>query len=133
MKTLAGAVRFGTPLLVENVEKLDPVLNPILNKEIQRTGGRSLVRIGTEEVDYSPKFNSEFRHKVDHFVFFVPTNLLNLTCYRALFSHPYDQKPSGETNARPLFKSNTCQLYCDACRTAESKSESNFEMRETRN
>lgn len=33
------------------------MLNPILNKEIQRTGGRSLVRIGTEEVDYSPKFN----------------------------------------------------------------------------
>jgi len=57
MKTLAGAIRFGTTLLVENVENIDPVLNPILNKEIQRTGGRSLVRIGTEEVDYSPKFN----------------------------------------------------------------------------
>lgn len=57
MKVLSGAVRFGTTLLVENVEKLDPVLNPILNKEIQRTGGRSLVRIGTEEVDFSPKFN----------------------------------------------------------------------------
>ncbi len=57
MKTLAGAIRFGTTLLVENVEHIDPVLNPILNKEIQRTGGRSLVRIGTEEVDYSPKFN----------------------------------------------------------------------------
>ncbi len=56
MKTLAGAVRFGTTLLVENVEKLDPVLNPILNKEIQRTGGRCLVTIGTEDVDYSPKF-----------------------------------------------------------------------------
>ena len=56
MKTLAGAVRFGTTLLVENVEKLDPVLNPILNKEIQRTGGRCLVRIGTEDVDCSPKF-----------------------------------------------------------------------------
>ena len=57
MKVLSGAVRFGTTLLVENVEKLDPVLNPILNKEIQRTGGRSLVRIGTEDVDFSPKFN----------------------------------------------------------------------------
>ena len=55
-KTLAGAVRFGTTLLVENVEKLDPILNPILNKELQRTGGRTLVRIGSEEVDYSPKF-----------------------------------------------------------------------------
>lgn len=55
-KTLAGAVRFGTALLVENVEKIDPILNPLLNKELQRTGGRTLVRIGTEEVDYSPKF-----------------------------------------------------------------------------
>jgi dynein heavy chain 1, cytosolic len=55
-KTLAGAIRFGTTLLVENVEHIDPILNPVLNKEIQRTGGRSLVRIGTEEVDYSPNF-----------------------------------------------------------------------------
>jgi dynein heavy chain 1 len=55
-KTLASAVRFGTALLVENVETIDPILNPILNKELQRTGGRTLVRIGTEEVDYSPKF-----------------------------------------------------------------------------
>jgi dynein heavy chain 1 len=31
-------------------------LNPILNREHQRTGGRTLVRIGTEDVDYSPKF-----------------------------------------------------------------------------
>jgi len=57
MKTLSGAVRFGTTLLVENVESIDPVLNPVLNREIQRTGGRSLVRIGTEDVDYSPKFS----------------------------------------------------------------------------
>jgi len=57
MKTLAGAVRFGTTLLVENVETIDPVLNPVLNREIQRTGGRSLVRIGTEDVDFSPKFS----------------------------------------------------------------------------
>jgi len=56
MKTLAGAIRFGTTLLVENVENIDPVLNPILNQEIQRSGGRSIVRIGSEEVDYSPKF-----------------------------------------------------------------------------
>lgn len=56
-KTLAGAVRFGTTLLVENVDSIDPILNPILNKELQRTGGRTLVRIGTEEVDYSPHFN----------------------------------------------------------------------------
>jgi len=48
---------FGTTLLVENVENIDPVLNPLLNKEIQRTGGRHLVRIGSEDVDYNPSFN----------------------------------------------------------------------------
>lgn len=56
MKTLASAVRFGTALLVENVEHIDPILNPLLNKELQRTGGRTLIRIGTEEIDYSPNF-----------------------------------------------------------------------------
>lgn len=56
IKTLAGAVRFGTALLVENVEHIDPILNPLLNRELQRTGGRTLVRIGTEEIDYSPNF-----------------------------------------------------------------------------
>jgi dynein heavy chain 1, cytosolic len=56
MKTLASAVRFGTPLLVRDVERVDPVLNPVLNKELQRTGGRTLVRLGSEDVDFSPRF-----------------------------------------------------------------------------
>jgi len=56
MKTLASAIRFGTVLLVQDVEDVDPILNPILNKELMRTGGRTLVRLGAEEIDYSPKF-----------------------------------------------------------------------------
>lgn len=55
-KTLANAIRFGTPLLVQDVETVDPILNPILNKEIQRTGGRTLIRLGNEEIDFNPKF-----------------------------------------------------------------------------
>lgn len=56
MKQLASAIRFGTPLLVQDVETIDPVLNPILNKEFQKTGGRTLVRIGNDDIDFSPKF-----------------------------------------------------------------------------
>eukprot|EP00624_Nannochloropsis_granulata_P002468 evm.model.NODE_22336_length_4254_cov_36.411144.1 len=38
LKTLASAVRFGTPLLIQDVEEsIDPLLNPVLNKELQRT------------------------------------------------------------------------------------------------
>jgi dynein heavy chain 1 len=56
MKTLASAIRFGTPLLVEDVESIDPILNPVLNKELQRTGGRTLIRLGAEDIDFSPQF-----------------------------------------------------------------------------
>ncbi|CAN0550715.1 unnamed protein product, partial [Ectocarpus sp. 8 AP-2014] len=56
MKTLASAIRFGTPLLVQDVETVDPVLNPLLNRELQRTGGRTLIRLGAEDIDYSPDF-----------------------------------------------------------------------------
>ena len=56
MKTIASAIRFGTPLLVNDAEAIDPILNPILNKELQKMGGRTLIRLGNEDVDFSPKF-----------------------------------------------------------------------------
>jgi len=56
MKNLESALRFGTPLLVEDVESIDPVLNPVLNKEIRKTGGRVLIRLGDNDVDFSPSF-----------------------------------------------------------------------------
>ncbi len=56
LKTLASAVRFGTPLIIQDVEAIDPILNPVLNKELQRTGGRTLLRLGNEDIDFSPQF-----------------------------------------------------------------------------
>ncbi len=56
LKTLGSAIRFGTPLLIEDAEAIDPILNPVLNREVQRTGGRTLIRLGGEDMDYSPQF-----------------------------------------------------------------------------
>lgn len=68
MKNLESALRFGYPLLVQDVENIDPVLNPVLNKEIHKKGGRILIRLGdqvtcynysqliNQEIDFSPKF-----------------------------------------------------------------------------
>jgi dynein heavy chain 1 len=56
MKVLASALRFGTPLLVQDVENIDPILNPVLNKEFHKTGGRVLIRLGDEDIDFSPSF-----------------------------------------------------------------------------
>ena len=57
MKHLEQAIRFGTTLLVQDVDNLDPVLNPVLNREYTKAGGRVLVRVGEQEIDCSPAFN----------------------------------------------------------------------------
>jgi dynein heavy chain 1 len=56
MKALETALRFGSTLLVEDVENIDPVLNSVLNKEVHRNGGRVLIRLGDQEIDFSPAF-----------------------------------------------------------------------------
>lgn len=57
MKQLESALRFGTCLIITDVENIDPILNPVLNREIHRTGGRSLVRLGDQDIDFSPSFS----------------------------------------------------------------------------
>ena len=56
-KHLENALRFGTPLLVRDAEAYDPILNPVLNKEVKKAGGRHLICIGDSEIDLSPKFS----------------------------------------------------------------------------
>lgn len=55
-KVLEGALRFGQPIIVQDAEHFDPILLPVLNQELRRTGGRVLVRVGKLEVDYTPTF-----------------------------------------------------------------------------
>lgn len=39
MRTLEGAIQFGFPVVLQNVhEKLDPSLDPILNKSLMKIG-----------------------------------------------------------------------------------------------
>ncbi|KAJ3411544.1 hypothetical protein HDV05_002063 [Chytridiales sp. JEL 0842] len=56
LKVLESALRFGNALLVQNVENIDPILNAVLNRELRRTGGRTLIRLGSQEIDFSPTF-----------------------------------------------------------------------------
>ncbi|XP_054277851.1 dynein heavy chain, cytoplasmic-like isoform X3 [Macrosteles quadrilineatus] len=55
-KNLESALRFGNPLLVQDVENYDPILNPVLNRELRRTGGRVLITLGDQDIDLSPTF-----------------------------------------------------------------------------
>ncbi|WAR62769.1 hypothetical protein PtB15_15B357 [Puccinia triticina] len=56
VKSLESALRLGTPLLIQDVEHLHPILNAFLNKELRRADGRVLIRLGNQEIDFSPSF-----------------------------------------------------------------------------
>ena len=56
-KNLESALRFGHAILIQDVENYDPILNPILNREIRRTGGRVLITLGDQDIDFSPAFS----------------------------------------------------------------------------
>ncbi|KAM3424381.1 Dynein heavy chain, cytoplasmic [Cercospora zeina] len=56
VKQLESALRFGNPILIQDAEHIDPILNHVLNKEYQRTGGRVLIQLGKQEIDFSPAF-----------------------------------------------------------------------------
>ncbi|KAJ3439563.1 dynein heavy chain [Anaeramoeba flamelloides] len=56
IKKLEGALRFGTCVLIEDAEYVDLILNTVLNKEYQKTGGRKLIRLGDQNIDFSPAF-----------------------------------------------------------------------------
>ena len=56
-RTLENCIQFGKPLLIENVgETLDPILEPILLKQIIVSGNRKLIKLGEQTIDYDENF-----------------------------------------------------------------------------
>lgn len=67
IRILESAIQYGQPVLLQNVqEKLDPSLDPILNKSIVKIGGASVIKLGDKEIEY----NYDFR-------FYITTKLPN--------------------------------------------------------
>lgn len=56
LKHLETALRFGTPILINDAEYFDPIVNKILNREYQKTGGRTLISLGKQDIDISASF-----------------------------------------------------------------------------
>lgn len=72
MKQLETSLRFGIPILIQDVEKIEPILNSVLNKETTKQGGRTIIRLGDQTVDFNADFklfmitrNSEARFTPD--------------------------------------------------------------------
>merc|ERR1740130_2085595 len=57
LRTLENAIRLGTPVILEDVrEELDPALEPVLQKQVYKQAGRTLIRIGDSDIDYNEAF-----------------------------------------------------------------------------
>ncbi|ORZ39363.1 dynein heavy chain and region D6 of dynein motor-domain-containing protein [Catenaria anguillulae PL171] len=57
LRTLENAIQFGAPVLLENVkEELDPILEPLLQKQTFKSGGSICIRLGDSTIEYSPNF-----------------------------------------------------------------------------
>lgn len=50
------AVRFGKTLIVQEVDGVEPVLYPVLRKDLAAQGPRHVVQIGEKTIDYNPDF-----------------------------------------------------------------------------
>jgi dynein heavy chain len=57
VRIVENAIQFGAPVLLENVpETLDPILEPVLLKQIVVTGGVATIRLGDATVEYDKNF-----------------------------------------------------------------------------
>ncbi|XP_051046156.1 dynein axonemal heavy chain 7 [Phodopus roborovskii] len=67
VRTLENCIQFGTPVLLENVgEELDPILEPLLLKQLFKQGGSTCIRLGDSTIEYAPDFR-----------FYITTKLRN--------------------------------------------------------
>lgn len=56
MNQLELAIRFGKTLLVQELDSLEPVLIPILKKDLHRVGSRLMLQIGDKQIDWNEAF-----------------------------------------------------------------------------
>lgn len=56
-RVLENAIQFGLPVLLENVgEEIEPLLEPILLKQVFRQGGTMCIKLGDSIIEYNDSF-----------------------------------------------------------------------------
>ncbi|XP_030767557.1 dynein heavy chain 1, axonemal-like isoform X2 [Sitophilus oryzae] len=57
MRTIESAIRFGKPVLIENIGiELDPALDPILLRQVYHQGGTLMIKLGDAVIPYDNNF-----------------------------------------------------------------------------
>jgi dynein heavy chain len=84
LRTIINCIRVGQPILLEDVgETLDPQISPLLLQQTVKQGGRTIIRLGNQDVDYNPSFNMYLTTKLanPHYLpdIFIKVNIINFT------------------------------------------------------
>ncbi|KAM3182197.1 hypothetical protein ACTXT7_012865 [Hymenolepis weldensis] len=84
LRILESCIRAGCPMLLEDVgESLDPALEPILIRQTFMKGGRLLIRLGDNDIDYDKNFKFYITTKLPnpHYVpeIIIKVTLINFT------------------------------------------------------
>jgi len=67
LKFLELSVNYGFPFLFENIDEyIDPVIAPILDKDVKTVNNRSFIKLGDKEVDWDPSFRMYFTTKLSN-------------------------------------------------------------------
>ncbi|XP_076299453.1 dynein axonemal heavy chain 10-like [Lasioglossum baleicum] len=69
LKQVELAIKYGLPVLFQDVDEVDPVLDNVLSKTIQNDSGRTFILLGDKEVDYDPKFRMYLTTKISNPMF----------------------------------------------------------------
>jgi dynein heavy chain 2 len=87
MRSLELAVRFGKTLIVQEVDKIDPIFFPIIRRTLQKHGPRYVIELGDKLIDYNDEFHLLLVSKLSDFK--LPSNVvgfindINFTITRA--------------------------------------------------
>jgi len=84
LRTMENAIRYGQPVLLENVEEeLDPAIEPVLQKQVFKKGGQMVIRLGDQDVPYSNEFKFYISTKLPnpHYMpeVFIKVTMVNFT------------------------------------------------------
>ena len=82
-RTLENSIQFGTPVLLENVgEELDPLLEPLLLRQVFKQGGVEYIRLGENVIEYSQDFRFYIttRFRNPHYLPEVSVKVSTCTC-----------------------------------------------------
>ena len=67
LQTIEQSVKFGKAMLIENIgEELDPLLDPVLLRNIVQKAGRPMLQLGSEEIEFNKSFRMYMTCKLNN-------------------------------------------------------------------